>query len=93
MGISLTPEEQFEVFGTDKVGGEWADEASERWGDTDAFRESQRRTAAYTKDDWQRLKAEADEGLRAFRDALQSGAAGRRRAEPRASAEEHRAYI
>lgn len=25
MGMSLTPEEQFEVFGTDKVGGEWAD--------------------------------------------------------------------
>jgi DNA-binding transcriptional MerR regulator len=73
MGISLTPDEQFEVFGTDKVGGEWADEAEQRWGDTDAYKDSQRRTAAYTKDDWARLKAESDDGLRAFRDAMLAG--------------------
>jgi DNA-binding transcriptional MerR regulator len=73
MGISLTPEEQFEVFGTDQVGGEWADEARDRWGDTDAFRESQRRATSYSKDDWQRLKAESDDGLRRFRDAMHSG--------------------
>jgi hypothetical protein len=74
MGMSLTPEEQFEVFGTDKVGGEWAEEVEQRWGDTDAYRESQRRTAGYTKDDWVRLKNESDEGLRKFRDLMQSGA-------------------
>lgn len=74
MGISLTPEEQFEVFGTDKVGGEWTAEARDRWGETDAYRESQRRTAAYTKQDWTRLKDESDAGLRQFRDAMQSGA-------------------
>jgi DNA-binding transcriptional MerR regulator len=73
MGMSLTPEEQFEVFGTDKVGGEWAEEAKQRWGDTDAFRESRTRTARYTKEDWQRLKAEADDGLRAFAAAMTSG--------------------
>jgi DNA-binding transcriptional MerR regulator len=92
MGISLTPEEQFEVFGTDKVGGEWADEARERWGDTDAYQESARRTAAYSKDDWIHLKAEADTGLREFRDAMQDGepAAGDR---ARALAEAHRQYL
>src|SRR5579875_201057 len=74
MGMSLTPEEQFEVFGTDKVGGEWADEARDRWGDTDAYRESRRRTAAYTKEDWARLKDESDAALREFRDAMQCGA-------------------
>jgi DNA-binding transcriptional MerR regulator len=72
MGMRLPPEEQFEVFGTDKVGGEWADEARERWSDTDAFQESQRRTAGYTKRDWERLKQESDAGLREFRDAMQS---------------------
>ena len=60
MGISLSREEQFEIFGTDKVGGEWADEARDRWRDTDAFKESQRRTSAYRKQDWQRLKEESD---------------------------------
>jgi len=73
MGISLSPEEQFEVFGTDKVGGEWADEAEQRWGNTEAYKQSQRRTSKYTKQDWVTLKAEADEGLRAFADALRAG--------------------
>ena len=92
MGISLTPEEQFEVFGTDKVGGEWADEAEQRWGNTEAYKQSHRRTSKYTKQDWVKLKAEADEGLRAFADALRSGAA----ADSRAAmdlAEAHREYV
>lgn len=92
MGMALTPEEQFEVFGTDQVGGEWADEARQRWGDTDAYQESQRRTAAYTKEDWVRLKAEADEGLREFRDLMASGAAADGPA-AQALAERHRQYI
>src|SRR4051812_42996578 len=60
-GMRLTPEEQLEIFGTDKVGGEWADEAERRWGDTALYQESQRRAATYTKDDWTRLKEESDE--------------------------------
>lgn len=74
MGISLTPREQLEVFGTDKVGGEWADEARERWGDTDAYQASQRRTASYAKEDWTRIKAEADAVLSGFAEALRAGA-------------------
>lgn len=73
MGIGLTPQESFEVFGTDKVTGEWAEEAEQRWGDTDAYRESRRRTAGYTKQDWVALKEESDAGLRAFADAMRSG--------------------
>jgi hypothetical protein len=59
MGISLTPEERFEVFG-DFDPGAHADEAQERWGDSDAFKQSARRAAVYTKDDWLAMKAEAD---------------------------------
>jgi hypothetical protein len=92
MGMSLTPEEQFEIFGTDKVGGEWAEEAEQRWGETDAWRESQRRTAGYTKDDWARLKAESDRGLRAFADALRSGLPATS-AEAVDLAREHRAFL
>jgi DNA-binding transcriptional MerR regulator len=73
MGINLTPEEQLEVFGTDKVGGEWADEAEQRWGDTDAYQQSQRRAASYGKEDWQRIKAEADAGVQAFAEARRAG--------------------
>ncbi|MQS10129.1 MerR family transcriptional regulator [Streptomyces alkaliphilus] len=61
MGISLTPEERFEVFGRDHDWEAYDREAEERWGDTDAWAESRRRSARYTKEDWQRIKAEDDE--------------------------------
>ena len=73
MGISLTPEEQFEIFGTDSAAGDWADEADTRWGDTDAWRQSQRRTATYTKQDWIEITAEADRNVEDFAAALRAG--------------------
>lgn len=57
MDIDLTPEERFEVFG-DFDPDEHAEEVEQRWGSTDAYRESARRTASYTKADWQRMKDE-----------------------------------
>ena len=45
MGIKLTPEEQFEVFGEHRQSDLDA-EVMQRWGDTDAYRESRRRTSA-----------------------------------------------
>ncbi|MFI9247299.1 MerR family transcriptional regulator [Streptomyces sp. NPDC053086] len=59
MGINLTPEEKFEVFG-DFDPDRYADEVEERWGDTEAYRQSQRRTASYTKEDWKRINGEMD---------------------------------
>jgi DNA-binding transcriptional MerR regulator len=73
MGINLTPEEQLEVFGTSQPGGEWADEAEQRWGSTDAYKESHRRASAYSKEDWTRIKAEADENVAAFAAAMRAG--------------------
>ena len=72
MGISLTPEEQFEIFGTDKL-GEYTAEAEQRWGDTGAWRESARKTAAYTKDDWIAIKADADRSIAGFTAAMRAG--------------------
>jgi MerR family transcriptional regulator, thiopeptide resistance regulator len=92
MGISLTPEEQFEIFGTDKVGGEWAQEAERRWGGTDAWQQSQRRTATYTKQDWIEIQAEATAINQAFLDAMRAGqpATGE---QAMAVAERHRQHI
>jgi DNA-binding transcriptional MerR regulator len=72
MGISLTPEEQLEIFGTDKL-EEHAAEAEQRWGNTDAWQESRRRAAAYTKQDWITIKAEADANIAGFADAIRAG--------------------
>jgi MerR family transcriptional regulator, thiopeptide resistance regulator len=71
MGMALTPEEQFEIFGTDSM-DEVTAEAEERWGDTDAWRESRRRTASYTKQDWIAIKAEADANITGFADAIRA---------------------
>ncbi|MEU7054885.1 MerR family transcriptional regulator [Streptomyces sp. NPDC046197] len=59
MGINLTPEERFEVFG-DNDPEQYAQEVEQRWGGTEAYAESQRRAARYTKDDWKRMQAETD---------------------------------
>ncbi|MEV7935022.1 MULTISPECIES: MerR family transcriptional regulator [unclassified Kitasatospora] len=57
MGIQLSPEEKFEIFG-EGYQEEWEQEAEQRWGDTAAWAESQRRTGGYDKADWQRIQAE-----------------------------------
>jgi MerR family transcriptional regulator, thiopeptide resistance regulator len=73
MGISLTPEERFEVFGEHDP-ARYEAEAEERWGDTEAWAQSQRRTRAYGKDDWVRIKAEMEDIGNRFVAALRSGA-------------------
>ncbi|MFE2426731.1 MerR family transcriptional regulator [Streptomyces sp. NPDC059373] len=60
MGINLTPEERFEVFG-EYDPDQHAEEVRERWGNTEAYAQSQRRAASYTKDDWLRIKAQQDD--------------------------------
>lgn len=79
MGIELEPHEVLEVFGpcgSDDDPTRHADEAEQRWGDTDAYRQSQARTRRYGKPDWVRLKAEQEELLartaQAFRDGVAS---------------------
>lgn len=72
MGISLNPEEMFEVFG-DQDPARHAQEAEERWGDTDAYKQSQRRVSKYTKADWLRLKDEGAAVEERLRAALLAG--------------------
>jgi MerR family transcriptional regulator, thiopeptide resistance regulator len=72
MGISLTPEERLEVFG-DHDPAQYADEAAERWGDTDAYRESARRARSYTTQDWLAIKAEAGQITQDFAAAQAAG--------------------
>ncbi|MFG2514813.1 MerR family transcriptional regulator [Streptomyces sp. NPDC048584] len=91
MGINLTPEEKFEVFG-DKDPEQYAEEAEERWGGTEAYAESQRRAATYTKEDWKRVQAEVDDWQERYTALI---AAGVQPADEAAMelAEEHRRHI
>ncbi|MFI0735097.1 MerR family transcriptional regulator [Streptomyces sp. NPDC021225] len=91
MGINLTPEEKFEVFGG-KDPEQYAEEAERRWGGTEAYAESQRRAAEYTKEDWQRMQAEVADWTARFAALMEEGepASGERAMD---MAEEHRRHI
>jgi DNA-binding transcriptional MerR regulator len=90
-GTNMTPEEKLRVFG-DFDPEEHAEEARERWGGTDAYTESERRTGAYTADDWQQLSAEADDVNQGFLRLMETGARADS-AEAAALVGAHRAHI
>jgi MerR family transcriptional regulator, thiopeptide resistance regulator len=58
-GTTMSKDDMFEAFG-DFDPKEYEDEARERWGHTDAYKESTKRAARYTKDDWKKFKEEGD---------------------------------
>ena len=90
-GVNLTKEEQRELFG-DSFTDEYVAEAKERWGDSGAWKQSERRTSQYTKDDWIQIKAEGEAAESAFIVAMDAGKAATSEAAMDA-AEQHRANI
>jgi MerR family transcriptional regulator, thiopeptide resistance regulator len=91
MDIKLTPEERFEVFG-DFRPEDHAEEAERRWGESDSFKESNRRVSKYTKEDWLTLKAEAEEVQNRLAAAFEGGLAPDS-GEAMDAAEAHRQHI
>lgn len=92
MGVQLTPDEQREIFGDKWIDDDYAAEAEERWGNTDAWKQSQERTAKLTKADWQQIKDEGDAFTAKLAQAMAEGVQPASAA-ANALAEEHRAGI
>jgi MerR family transcriptional regulator, thiopeptide resistance regulator len=86
----MRPQEETMFEGFDPA--EYEDETSERWRNTDAYRESTRRTATYGEAEWREIKTEADQIVSDFAELLKAGepAAG---APARAVVERHRRHI
>jgi DNA-binding transcriptional MerR regulator len=91
MAMNLDPDEIREVFGAHDP-GQFEEEAADRWGETDAYAESRRRTSQYTKEDWVAAKADADAVLAEFMRCQASGVPVDADA-ARAAAEMHRNSI
>lgn len=90
-GYVMNENEMFEVFdGFDPR--EFEPEVRERWGDTEAYRQSHERARQYSKDDWLRMKAEVDAINQSFIQSLDSGAASTSTV-AMGVAEEHRQHI
>lgn len=90
-GTKVSKSEMFEAFG-DFDPSQYQDEVERRWGGSEAYRESARRTARYGKEEWAAVKKEV-EGLNQRMAALL--AEGVTHDDPRAMdvAEAHRAHI
>ncbi|EQD87657.1 transcriptional regulator [Saccharopolyspora erythraea D] len=91
MGVNLTQEEKFELFG-DFDPDDYAEEAEQRWGGTDAYKQSQERMKSYTKQDWARFMESQQAIGTALAEAFTDGVAPD---SERAMdlAEQHRAHI
>lgn len=63
-GETMDPKEMFTGFD---------EEAKARWGKTDAYAESMRRTKSYTRADWSRIQADADAITIALAELMKSG--------------------
>jgi DNA-binding transcriptional MerR regulator len=91
-GHDMDPEKIKEVFGDFDPDGELAAEAEERWGDTDAYAESRRRTAGYGAEDWERIRTEGDDIGNRFGAMVDAGVDPESE-EAMDLAEEHRLHI
>lgn len=68
-GAIMTDQERAEMFGELFDGfdpAEYEAEVQERWGDTDAYKQSAERTKRYGKAEWAQIKAEGEATDRAF---------------------------
>ncbi len=68
----LTPAEKLEVFG-DFDPDAYTDEVEERWGDTDAYKQSANRTRRYSKADWAEVAEEGEAIMAGFAAAQSAG--------------------
>jgi MerR family transcriptional regulator, thiopeptide resistance regulator len=90
--ISMRPDEDMRNLFEGFDPAQYAEEAEQRWGHTDYYKESQRRTSRYTPEDWQRFRDENQALMQALV-AAQSGGSAPTAPETLALAEQHRLLV
>ncbi|AKQ64849.1 Transcriptional regulator, MerR family [Myxococcus hansupus] len=90
-GTHVDKDAMFEAFG-DFDPSKYEEEAKQRWGETEAYKESSRRAARYKKEDWKRIKEEGDALFQAMAALLDAGTAAAS-TEAMDLAEAHRRYL
>ena len=59
---------EFDMTEIENSKKKYAKEVKERWGDTDAYAESQKKTQSYSKDQWKEITKETEDIFKAFAD-------------------------
>ena len=90
-GVKMSNDEILEVFG-DFDPAEYEEEAKERWGESDAYKQSAQRTSSYGKAEWQAIKDESEGIYRSFVELMAAGTPADD-AQAMDLAEAHRAHI
>jgi membrane-associated HD superfamily phosphohydrolase len=91
MSTNLSEEDKKEVFGSfdpDK----YSDETKEKYGHTNAYKQSQQKTKNYTKEDWANMALEADFIVQKFKNLMEKGI-DPESSEAKEAAEAHRQHI
>ncbi len=68
-GNEVTAEEKLEIFG-ETYDPAYEQEAQDRWGETDMWKQSQERSKRFSKDDWRDVKSQMDAVNAKLRDAF-----------------------
>lgn len=61
---------EFDTTEIDKAKAKYAEEVKERWGNTDAYAQSQKKTAGYTKEEWNKMNEQMDLLLKQFTECI-----------------------
>lgn len=61
---------EFDTTEIDEAKAKYAEEVKERWGNTDAYVQSQKKTSKYSKEDWKRLNDGMDSLIKQFSECL-----------------------
>jgi len=68
--------DSFDMSEIEQAKREYAEEAEARWGGTEAYQESARRTSRYDKAEWAKIQAGSNEIMASFITAMASGPSG-----------------
>lgn len=75
-GTTMSKKVMFESFNMDEIEEhkkKYAKETEKKYGSTDAYKESARRTKNYSEEDWKRVQAETNAAYQLFLDAMSDG--------------------
>ncbi len=75
-GIQMNNQEMFKVFDMSEIEkhqAKYAAETRQKYGDTDAYKESMQKAAKYTKDDWSRIMSKSNEIYQRIADSMEKG--------------------
>lgn len=72
LGLTLTPKERLEVFGSTRL-EDGAARAEQRWGGSDLWRQRQERASRYSADDWHEIRGEQSAIHQRLLDAMRTG--------------------